>query len=417
MSDAAREPSPATAAPDRGRDASNPFAIPPRGWKDVLLRTWSEAGADNAGLIAAGVAFYGFLAMVPLLGAIVLSYGLVASPATVTDNIRSLTSVMPAEAAKLVGEQLLNLVHTSDGKKGFGLLIALGVAIYGAMNGADSVVIALNVAYDEAETRGFIARKLLNLAITLAAVVVALAATVSVAALGHLETLLPGVPGVVLVAGKLLAYLLMALVGAGAAAALFRYGPDRDRARWIWLTPGSLLTTLLWLVITLGFGIYVANFGSYDATYGSLGAVVVLLTWLYLSAYVLMLGAELNAELEHQTARDSTDGAAKPLGARGANAADTVAGKTEPADGDAKEQGVAPAAEATPPSPVRELAAGRVAARAGRIAGLGRLTLAPSLLATGGLMLLRRRGRLAIGVALLASSGALAWLGRERDEP
>jgi membrane protein len=134
-------------------------------------------------------------------------------------------------------------------------------------------------------------------------------AMISIAALGHLDTLLPWAPAPVLVLGKILTYVLMAGAGAAAAATLYRYGPNREKAKWVWLTPGSIAATLLWLLLTFGFGIYVANFGNYDATYGSLGAVIVLLTWLYLSAYVLLMAAELNSEIEHQTARDTTSGA------------------------------------------------------------------------------------------------------------
>lgn len=314
-----------TPAEKRGRDATSPWAIPAKGWKDVLLRTWREAGEDNISLIAAGVAFYGFLAMVPLLGALVLSYGLVASPETVVHNMQSLTSVMPADAAKLVGEQLLNVVKSSEGKKGLGLLLAFAVALYGAMNGAGSIIMALNIAYEEQEKRGFVRRYLLLLTMTIGAIVVAIIAVVAVAALGHLENLFPWAPDFLLVVGKALSYLLMAGAGAAGAATLYRYGPDRAHARWVWLTPGSVAVTVLWLIVTLAFGVYVANFGDYNATYGSLGAVVVLLTWIYLSAYILLLGAELNSELEQQTVRDSTDGPEKPLGSRHARAADTVA--------------------------------------------------------------------------------------------
>ncbi|HEX8447533.1 MAG TPA: YihY/virulence factor BrkB family protein, partial [Sphingomonas sp.] len=257
-----------TAAPPRDRDprgrtATSPLAMPARGWKDVLVRTYQETGRDNIGLIAAGVAFYAFLAIVPLLGAVVLSYGLIADPATVLHDIRALTAVMPADAARLVGEQLLNVVATSGGKKGFGLALALGLALYGAMKAASAIITALDIAYEQEETRGFVRLNALALAITVGAVVTAILAMVAIAALGHLESVLPDLPAPVLLIGKLLSYLVMAAVGAAAAASLYRYGPDRDQAQWAWLTPGSLLTTVLWLALTLGFGIYVANFGNY----------------------------------------------------------------------------------------------------------------------------------------------------------
>jgi membrane protein len=157
----------------------------------------------------------------------------------------------------------------------------------------------------------------------------------SVGALGHLDTLFPGAPAFLLIIGKIASYLLMAAAGAAAAASLYRFAPDRDGARWTWLTPGSVLVSVLWLLVTLGFGLYVANFANYGATYGSLSAVIVLLTWLYLSAYILLLGAELNSELERQTTKDTTKGTEQPMGEREAHAADTLAAGSADASPDA----------------------------------------------------------------------------------
>ena len=419
MSAAARPPD---RQDNRGRGAASPFAMPAAGWKDVLLRTWKEAGDDNVGLVSAGVAFYGFLALVPLIGAVVLSYGLVASPDSVVRNMNNLTSVMPADAAKLIGEQLMNVVKTSGTKKGFGLLLALALALFGARNGAASIITALNIVYEEKETRSFIRLNLLALAITAAAVIVAILALVAIAALGHLDTLFPGAPGFVLVLGKLLSYGLVGLAGAAGAATLYRYAPNRDAARWIWLTPGSVAAAVLWLLLTIGFGIYVANFGNYNATYGSLGAVVVMLTWLYLSSYVLLLCAELNSELEHQTARDTTTGPDRPLGVRSARVADTVVDEdAKLAERKSRErpQEAPPAPivdQAANPSMIKDYAVSRLSQRAGRLAGLDKVPAAPSLLATGGLALLRRKQRVPAGIALLAAGGLLAWLSAKRDD-
>ena len=407
-----------------GVDAASPWAIPPKGWKDVALRSWKEAGQDNISLVASGVAFCGVLAMVPMLGAVVLSYGLIATPETVMKNVQSLTSVMPTDAAKLIGEQLANVVTTSDGKKGFGLLLALAIALYGAMKGSAAIITSLNIAYDADETRGFVRLNLVALAITAGAVLIAILAIVAIAAMGSLEALFPSAPGVVLAAGKILSYAVMAGAAAAAAATLYRYAPNRDEAKWTWLTPGSVLATVLWLLVTLGFGFYVANFGSYDATYGSLGAAIVLLTWLYLSAYILLLGAEFNCELERQTARDTTKGPEKAMGQRGAYAADTVAAGPDPepesgpgpqsAGGDRVESAETPAA-----APLREFAVGRATARAARIGGIGKAGMLPSMVATGGLVLLRRHDRTAVGAALLALAGGLSWMagrrGRQTD--
>ncbi|WP_238560114.1 YhjD/YihY/BrkB family envelope integrity protein [Sphingomonas sp. Mn802worker] len=381
-------------------------------WKQVALRTWKETGNDNVGLIAAGVAFYGFLALVPLLGAIVLTYGLVADPQTVSSNMATLTSVLPKQAAQLIGEQLLNVVHTSDGKKGFGLLVALAIALFGARNAAGAVITALNIAYEEEETRGFIHVTLLALGITACAVLVAILAMVSVTVLGFLQTLLPTLPNWVAAVGKVVTYLLLAAAGSAGAATLYRYGPARQHARWTWLTPGSLLAALLWLMLTIGFGIYVANFGNYDATYGSIGTVVVLLTWMYLSSYILLFGAELNSELEHQTARDTTHGD-RPLGDRGAWVADHVANGTNPSSASST-----PAtADAPAGSPVKDYATARATTRITRLAGFEKVGVTQAATATLGLALLRRQGRALPGAALLAGAGLLAWASRRAATP
>lgn len=295
-------------------------------WRDVAVRTWKEASEDNIGLVAAGVAFYGFLALVPLLGALVLAYGFVADSAQVIEDMNGLAALMPADVARLIGEQLMAVVASSAETKGLGLLLAMALALFGARNGAAAIVTALNIAYEETETRSFLRINLLNLLITGAAILLAVVSLYAVTAFGHVERLFPGAPGWLLLVGKVAAYPLLALLGAAGAATLYRYAPDRAKARWVWLTPGSIGAACIWLILTTGFGLYVSGFGNYGATYGSLSAVVVVLTWLYLSSYILLLGAELNSELEHQTARDSTDGSPKPRGRRGAWVADHVAG-------------------------------------------------------------------------------------------
>jgi membrane protein len=314
-----------------GRDATSPWHMPWPAWRAVLVRTYNETNKDNIGLLAAGVAFYAFLALVPLMAAFVMIYGLFADPHNVVENVRALMTTIPREAAKLIGDQLMALVKTSDDKKGIGLIIALALAVFGARSGAGAIVTALNIAYEEREHRNILQINLLSLAITVIAVAIVLAAIAAIAALAAVEALLPVAPDWLVLAGTLLTYVILLLVGALGAAALYRFGPCRAHARWRWLTPGSVLASLLWLLFTFLFGVYVANFAHYNTTYGSLGAVVVLLTWLYWSAYVLLLGAELNAELEHQTEVDSTTGPPAPIGERGAWVADHVAEVKQPA--------------------------------------------------------------------------------------
>lgn len=282
--------------PMLARMGGQPWRLPISDWKRLAVRTWREQSADNIGLIAAGVAFYGFVALVPLLGAIVLSYGLFAGPDVVIANVRHLTSIMPASAAELIGEQLMDVVDTSTGKKGFGLLIALAIALFGARNGAGALITALNIAYEEEESRGFVHLTLLTLAMTAAVVLFSMFAALAMTIIGFLEDLIPFLWAALL--GKIVTNILLAGAGAAGAATLYRFGPARQRARWEWLTPGSLLATAGWLLLTLLFGIYVSELGNYNATYGSLSAVIALLTWLYVSSYVFLLGAELNSELE-----------------------------------------------------------------------------------------------------------------------
>ncbi len=317
-----------------GRSASRPWHMPPRALIAIARRTVAEAINDNIGLIAAGVAFYGFLALVPFLAAVVLVYGVAADPATVERHVSALTEVMPADVAGLIGDQLHQVVATSGEKKGIGIAAALALALFSARNGAGAIITALNVAYEEDEKRSFVIVTLLAIAMTAAAVLLAIVAVVAITAFGHVESLFPGTPDWLTMLGTMTAYAVLLLAGAAAAATLYRYGPSRQKAKWVWLTPGSLLAAVLWLAITIGFGIYVDHFGDYGATYGSLGAVIVTLTWLFLSSYALLLGAELNSEFEHQTAHDST-GAGAPLGARGAWVADHVASSPttpDPAD-------------------------------------------------------------------------------------
>ena len=309
----------------KGHEAKSPAEMPAPAWKDIVARTYKRIWDDNVGLVAAGVAFYGFFALLSLLGLIVLVYGFAADPFTVIKNMGALTAVLPTDVALIIGDQLMNAVQASQKTKGLGILLAFLVAVYGGTNGAASVITALNIAYEEKEKRSLLRFYLIAIAMTLFALVVALVALAATAALAYLQHLLPQAPGGLVVAGKVIGYVLLTVVAAGIASTLYRFGPSREDARWKWITPGSTFAAVTWLLLTWAFGIYVSRFTNYNATYGSLGAVVALLTWLYLSAYAFVVGAELNSEIEHQTATDSTTGQPRPMGKRGAWAADNVA--------------------------------------------------------------------------------------------
>jgi membrane protein len=316
----------------KGHRARSPTEIPPPGWKDIAARTYKRTWDDNVGLVAAGVAFYAFFALLSLLGLIALTYGFVAEPKTVVEHVHRLTAVLPADVALVIGQQLMTAVEGSEGAKAIGIVLAMAVALYGGTNGAAAVLTALNIAYEEKEKRSLVRFYLIAVAMTVAALIAALLAIGGTAGIAFLQALLPQAAPAALVAGKVAGYALLTLAASAIAATLYRFGPSREDARWQWITPGSVLAAVSWLLLTVAFGWYVSNLTDYSATYGSLGATVGLLTWLYLSAYVFMIGAELNSEIEHQTATDSTTGAPEPMGARGAWAADNVATTDEVQD-------------------------------------------------------------------------------------
>jgi membrane protein len=301
-------------------------------WKAVLVRTWKEAGDDNVGLLAAGVAFYGFLAFVPLLASAVLTYGLVADPQSVAEHIQALARTLPREAASIIADQLQAITGSKSGAHGLGLLLAIAIALYGASKGSASVVTALNIAYEVKETRGFIKRTVLALLMTVGLMVVVLFGASAISALAFIEHLLPFSSPVLHTALQVLLWAVAAAVVGLGLALVYRYGPDRPDAPWAWITPGSAVATLLWIAASFGFGLYVSNFGNYNATYGSLGGVVVFLTWLYLSAYIVLMGGEMNSELERQQAKEAGLPARPAAAAEGgAEADDRAEAKAMPA--------------------------------------------------------------------------------------
>lgn len=316
-----------TAVRDRvpGAHAEKPTEIPRRGWIQVVKRAWKEAKTDQVPLLAAGVAFYSFLALFPAMIAAVMLYGLVRDPSDVREQIDELSATLPSDAASLLTTQLEALTTTSSGSLGLGLIISLVLALWSASGGVGNVMTAVNLAYDEEETRGFVKRKLLALGLTLGAIVFVVVAVGMVAvAPAVLDNLVGAGPlRWALEAARWVGLLVAMSVALGI---LYKLAPDRDAPKFRWVSIGSVVATVLWLVASLGFSLYVDNFGSYNKTYGALAGVVVLLLWLWLTMYVVLLGAEVNAEAEQQTAEDTTVGPEKPLGQRGAVKADSLPG-------------------------------------------------------------------------------------------
>jgi len=401
----------------QGRTADRFWKIPASAWWTIIKRTWSEKSEDNLSQLAAAVAFYSFLAFVPLLAAIVLLYGIFADPGSVARHIHALMEILPAGPAKIVADQLKALTETPVTRTTVGLILAIFLALYGAMRGATSLISALNIVYGEHEKRSFARTTGLSFTFTLGAVVVAIIASVAIGALGFVGGLiqLPKIVGSIVTVGL---WIATALLASGLVAVLYRYGPDRENARWTWLAPGSIFASLGALLATFLFGLYVSHFGAYNATYGALGAVVSFLMWLYVTAFVVLLGAELNAELEHQTSRDTTTGPSAPEGQRGAAMADTTAGMppqvtsaelTAPIDTDQFSGGA-----------LRPIAAGVIAAQITRRLSGKPIGVVPlSLFSAGAAMLFRRDGAKK-AIACLAIGAFLTWrrrLPKTADDP
>src|SRR5215211_132453 len=307
---------------ERGRGADAPQEIPPQGWLDIAKRTGKEVKADQVPLLAAGVAFYILLALFPAIIAGVSIYGLVADPQTVRDQIDELTRMLSPETATLVGEQLKQVTGGAGGALGLATVVGILTALWSASSGMKALITGVNLAYDETETRKFLKLRGLALVLTLGAMVllaVALALIVGFPAVPDTW------PTILQWAIAVLRFVLLAALLIVGLAVLYRYAPDRDEPRWTWVSWGSGIATLLWVVASIGFSIYANAFGNYNKTYGALAGVIILMFWLYLTAFVVLFSAGLNTEMELQTAKDTTAGPTKPMGEREAHAADHVA--------------------------------------------------------------------------------------------
>ncbi len=307
-----------------GRDAAGPSEIPRRGWWTVIKRTAVGFNDDRLMTEAAGVTFYSLLALFPALATMVSLFGLVADPTTVNDQLQQLNGVVPGGGLDLITSQVKALTANGTQALGLGVLIGLLTSLWSANQGMKAVFDALNVVYHEKEKRSYLRRTLVSLCFTLGGIVFVLCAMAAVIVVPIvLNDLGFGTwtadivaaarwPGLMVLLGLFLAF-------------VYRYGPSRERARWQWVSWGSVFSSITWLLASLLFSYYVANFGSYNKTYGSLGAAIGFMTWIWISALIILLGGELNAELEQQTTVDTTTGAPQPMGQRGATKADTKA--------------------------------------------------------------------------------------------
>jgi membrane protein len=309
--------------PDSGRQADKPADISLRGWGDILLRVYANMGKDRVITIAAGVTYYSLLAMFPAIAALVAIYGLFADPAAISSHLDSLSGLLPGGAIGVIRDQMTRIASRDKSTLGLAFAIGLLVSLWSANAGIKSLFDSLNLVYDEEEKRGLIKLNLVSLMFTVAAMVSGLfgiaAVVVLPVALNYIG--LGAATDLIIRIGRWpILFVLVAL----ALASIYRYGPSRSKPKWRWITWGGAFAALSWIVVSVFFSWYAANFGSYNQTYGSLGAVIGLMIWLWLSTIVILVGAELDAEMEHQTARDTTIRPPKPLGARGATVADRV---------------------------------------------------------------------------------------------
>ncbi|HEV7718188.1 MAG TPA: YihY/virulence factor BrkB family protein [Arsenicitalea sp.] len=317
----------------RGRQADSPEKIPARGWMDILWRVFRSINEDRVLLIAAGVTYYLLLALVPSLSAFVSLYGLFNDPATVNAHVNLLSGIVPPGGLEIIKDQLTRLTSTGKTTLGFTFFISLVIALWSASSGMQALFDAMNIAYEEEEKRNFFVRTGLALLFTLGAAVTAvifLGAVVVVPVVLALFHFGAGFDWLI----RIVSYGLMLAVMLLAIGVLYRWGPSRKQAKWRWITPGAVLAVIGIGIVSLLFSWYASSFSDYNATYGSLGAVIGLMTWIWLSVTVLIIGAELNSELEHQTARDSTTGSELPMGQRGAFMADHVASNGDARSGD-----------------------------------------------------------------------------------
>ena len=307
----------------RGRTAEHPLEIPALGWQDAFWRIWQSVFEDRILLIAAGATFYLLLALFPALAAFVSLYGFVSDPITVADQASFMAGMLPTASIELLQGQLKALSEQRTDALSLSFVFGLLIALWSANNGIKALFDAMNVAYREPETRSFLKLNLISFAFTLSALAIGIAMITAIgvvpAALSYMQ--LDGWTETIVRLARWPAIFVFAFVG---IVLIQRYGPDRERAKLPWLTIGALVATVGWLLVSVVFSFYLERFGNYNATYGALGAVVGFMMWTWISCIVLILGAEVNAELEHQTARDTTTGKPLPLGERGARMADTV---------------------------------------------------------------------------------------------
>lgn len=306
-----------------GRMAEKPTEIPASGWKDTLMRVKDGISNDHISLVSAGMAYYALFAFVPAISAIVLMYAWISDPSEIAQHVAKAGSFIPSELQEILKTQLGGLASKASSSLGFGAIFSLLLALWGASKVSKAIMEAMNIIYQEQDKRGFFRKNFLALGITLVAIVLAILAMGVIVVIPAITNLFNFGAAVTIGATAASWVILLGLFSFFLSFA-YRFGPDRQKAKWKWVSSGAIIAAVLWAIVSALFSWYAKEFGNFDKTYGSLGAMIVLMTWFYLSSFVILLGGEINAELEHQTKKDSTIGKEKPMGERGAKMADTL---------------------------------------------------------------------------------------------
>jgi membrane protein len=307
---------------ERGRGAQSPTDIPPRGWRDVLTRVFHGISEDRITTISGGVTFFVLLALFPGLAGLISLYGLFADSSTIGQHLTSLEGILPEGGMQILRDQLQQLTSQPTQKLGFATVACLAISLWSANGGIKAMFEGLNAVYEEGEKRSFFKLNAISLAVTFGALAFVIASLLTITVVPKALSFL-GLPGI----GEVVNFArwpLLLVVASLMIAVIYRFGPSRDQAQWRWISPGSIFAAVTWIAASLLFSWYTAHFGSYNKTYGSLGAEVGFMTWMWISTMVILVGAKINAELEHQTAVDTTAGKPAPRGERGARMADTV---------------------------------------------------------------------------------------------
>lgn len=271
-------------------------------WWHIAKRTWQRSADDNVGLVAAGIAFNAFFALVPFLTSVILAYALIAAPEKAAQHLAWLSQLLPEQAAGLVTDQLERVVETTGSTTGLGFVLTIGLSLWGAIRGSTGIMSALNIAYDVDDARPFLRRMGVAFGITAGLVLAFLLASVGISAVNFLSAWLPDLGGAIETILRVGYWIVSAIAVSTVVGLIYHLAPNRPDAEWRWVTAGSVIATLTWVAASIAFGFYVSNFSNYNAVYGALGAIIIFMMWLYVSAYILVAGAELNQVLDCITA-------------------------------------------------------------------------------------------------------------------